>query len=228
MHVIVLPGGGYAEHAPHEAEPIVDWLTGLGLESSVFRYPLQVRHPAPADIASFLGSIEGGLDRAATAHPNPGRVPLIHRLNRTEYRHAIRDLLAVDALPKEMDISLLLPPDEIGEGFDNMAAALFVSPSLIERYVGAARKISRLAVGDLAVPRMIDTYQLSGQLPPDVHLEELPLGTAGSPTLRVWPESSPPIRRCSRVWSLSPAETSSTSAAAAARWCVNSPPRAPA
>ena len=141
--------------------------------------PPQVRHPDPAAIASFLGSIEGRLDRAATAHPNPGRVPLIHRLNRTEYRDAIRDLLAVDDLPKEMDISLLLPPDEIGEGFDNMAAALFVSPSLIERYVGAARKISRLAVGDLAVPRMIDTYQLSGQLPQDVHLEELPLGTRG-------------------------------------------------
>ena len=83
-----------------------------------------------------------------------------------------------------MDISLLLPPDEIGEGFDNMAAALFVSPSLIERYVGAARKISRLAVGDLAVPRMIDTYQLSGQLPQDVHLEELPLGTRGGVLIR--------------------------------------------
>ena len=146
--------------------------------------PPQVRHPAPAAIASFLGSIEGSLDRAATAHPNPGRVPLIHRLNRTEYRNAIRDLLAVDDLPKEMDISLLLPPDEIGEGFDNMAAALFVSPSLIERYVGAARKISRLAVGDLAVPRMIDTYQLSGQLPQDVHLEELPLGTRGGVLIR--------------------------------------------
>jgi mono/diheme cytochrome c family protein len=146
--------------------------------------PPQVRHPDPAAIASFLGSIEGSLDRAATAHPNPGRVPLIHRLNRTEYRDAIRDLLAVDDVPKEMDISLLLPPDEIGEGFDNMAAALFVSPSLIERYVGAARKISRLAVGDLAVPRMIDTYQLSGQLPQDVHLEELPLGTRGGVLIR--------------------------------------------
>ena len=146
--------------------------------------PPQVRHPDPAAIASFLGSIEGSLDRAATAHPNPGRVPLIHRLNRTEYRNAIRDLLAVDDLPKEMDISLLLPPDEIGEGFDNMADALFVSPSLIERYVGAARKISRLAVGDLAAPRMIDTYQLSGQLPQDVHLEELPLGTRGGVLIR--------------------------------------------
>ena len=145
---------------------------------------LSARHPDPAAIASFLGSIEGSLDRAATAHPNPGRVPLIHRLNRTEYRNAIRDLLAVDDLPKEMDISLLLPPDEIGEGFDNMADALFVSPSLIERYVGAARKISRLAVGDLAVPRMIDTYQLSGQLPQDVHLEELPLGTRGGVLIR--------------------------------------------
>ena len=146
--------------------------------------PPGARHPDPAAIASFVGSIEASLDRAATAHQNPGRVPLIHRLNRTEYRNAIRDLLAVDDLPKEMDISLLLPPDEIGEGFDNMANALFVSPSLIERYVGAARKISRLAVGDLAVPRMIDTYQMSGQLPQDVHFEELPLGTRGGTLIR--------------------------------------------
>ncbi|MEO8256664.1 MAG: DUF1592 domain-containing protein [Acidobacteriota bacterium] len=146
--------------------------------------PPAARHPDPAAVASFVTAIEAGLDRAATARPNPGRVPRVHRLNRTEYRNAVRDLLAVDDLPKEMEISLLLPPDEIGEGFDNMADALFVSPSLIERYIGAARKISRLAVGDVAVPRMIDTYQLSGQLPQDVHFEELPLGTRGGALIR--------------------------------------------
>jgi hypothetical protein len=146
--------------------------------------PPTAKRPDPAAIRSFVGSIEGSLDRAATARPNPGRVPPIHRLNRREYQNAIRDLLAVDDLPKEMDISLLLPPDEFGEGFDNMADALFVSPSLIERYVGAARKISRLAVGDLDVPPMIETYQLSGQLPQDVHFEELPLGTRGGALIR--------------------------------------------
>jgi len=65
VHVIVLPGGGYAEHAPHEAEPIVGWLTALGLESSVFRYPLQVRHPAPLDAlrAEIRCRREAGADR---------------------------------------------------------------------------------------------------------------------------------------------------------------------
>ena len=91
------------------------------------------------------------------ALPRPIRTPAgfraVHRLNRTEFQNAIRDLLALDSLPKELDISLLLPPDEIGEGFDNMADALYVSPTLIERYLGAARKISRFAVGDPATPR---------------------------------------------------------------------------
>ena len=114
-----------------------------------------------------------------SAHPDPGRVPAVHRLNRTEFQNAIRDLLALDSLPKELDISLLLPPDEIGEGFDNMADALYVSPTLIERYLGAARKISRFAIGDPTTPRMVETYQMSGQLPQDVHFDELPFGTRG-------------------------------------------------
>src|SRR5262249_54512703 len=69
-------------------------------------------------------------------------------------------------------------------GFDNMADALYVSPMLIERYLGAARKISRLAIGDPAPPRMVDTYQMSGQLPQDVHFDELPLGTRGGILIR--------------------------------------------
>jgi acetyl esterase/lipase len=65
VHVIVLPGGGYAAHTPHEAAPIVDWLTGLGLESSVFRYPLEVRHPIPLDAlrAEIRRRREAGADR---------------------------------------------------------------------------------------------------------------------------------------------------------------------
>jgi hypothetical protein len=132
----------------------------------------------------FVTSMERALDDAATASPDPGRTPAVRRLNRTEYRNAIRDLLALDAFPKEMDITLLLPPDDIGEGFDNMADALFVSPTLMERYLGAARKISRLAVADAAIPRMIDTYQMSGQLPQDVHVAELPFGTRGGVLIR--------------------------------------------
>ena len=141
--------------------------------------PPRARRPDPGAGRSFVASLEGALDRAASAHPDPGRVPAVHRLNRTEFQNAIRDLLALDSLPKELDISLLLPPDEIGEGFDNMADALYVSPTLIERYLGAARKISRFAVGDPAPPRMVETYQMSGQLPQDRHFDELPFGTRG-------------------------------------------------
>ena len=82
----------------------------------------------------------------------PGKLPLLHRLSRTEYQNAIRDLLAVDALPKEMDYSLLLPPDNASSGFDNIADLLFVSPTSMERYLDAAAKISRLAVGDPSTP----------------------------------------------------------------------------
>ncbi len=92
--------------------------------------------------ASFL---ETELDRAAAAKPQPGKLPLLHRLTRTEYQNAIRDLLALDALPKEMDYSLLLPPDNSSSGFDNLADLLFVSPTTMERYMAAARKISHLA-----------------------------------------------------------------------------------
>ena len=146
--------------------------------------PPSARQPDRQVAEVFVTSIERVLDDAARASPDPGRTPAVRRLNRTEYRNAVRDLLALDAFPKEMDITLLLPADDIGEGFDNMADALFVSPTLMERYLGAARKISRLAIADAAIPRMIDTYQMSGQLPQDVHVAELPFGTRGGVLIR--------------------------------------------
>ena len=91
-------------------------------------------------VASFL---ETTLDAAARANPNPGRAT-VHRLNRAEYSNAIRDLLAVDVKPGNW-----LPVDDSGYGFDNIAAVLSTSPVLIERYMSAARRVSRLAVGDL-------------------------------------------------------------------------------
>jgi mono/diheme cytochrome c family protein len=141
--------------------------------------PQPARQPDSAAADSFVVAVESALDDASRLTPDPGRTTAVRRLNRTEYKNAIRDLLALDDFPKEMDISLLLPPDDIGEGFDNMADALFVSPTLIERYLGAARKISRLAIADASIPRMIDTYQMSGQLPQDGHFDELPMGTRG-------------------------------------------------
>ncbi len=126
--------------------------------------------------ASFL---ETELDRAAAAKPQPGKLPLLHRLTRTEYQNAIRDLLAIDALPKEMDYSLLLPPDNSSSGFDNIADLLFVSPTTMERYLDAARKISRLAIGDPSMPLMVNNYRLSPEQTQDIRVDELPFGTRG-------------------------------------------------
>ena len=98
--------------------------------------------PAPAEAEGFRRWLEAALDRAAAGRPEPGRVPT-HRLNRAEYANAVRDLLAL-----EVDGSALLPADVAGHGFDNLAGTLALSPALMERYLSAARRISRLAVGD--------------------------------------------------------------------------------
>src|SRR4029450_13377776 len=103
--------------------------------------PAGAKRPEPVPLDAFAGSIETAIDRAAAANPNPGRAPL-HRMNRVEYVNAIRDLLALD-----IDSSALLPADDSSHGFDNIADVLGVSPSLLERYVAAAAKISRLAAG---------------------------------------------------------------------------------
>src|SRR5207253_8186788 len=111
--------------------------------------------------------------RAAALSPNPG-TPALHRLNRTEYANAIRDLLAVD-----VDVSTLLPGDDSTEGFDNIADALGTSPSLIQGYVSAAMKISRRAVGDRTLIPSQATYNAPPALAQDRHIEGLPLGTSG-------------------------------------------------
>ena len=98
--------------------------------------------PAPVEYEGFRAWLESELDRAAASRPDPGRVPT-HRLNRAEYANAVRDLLAL-----EIDGAELLPADDVGHGFDNLAGTLALSPALMERYLSAARRISRLAVGD--------------------------------------------------------------------------------
>jgi hypothetical protein len=106
--------------------------------------PSNVRaRPDSRTAALVVTQLEDALDRSAAAHPDPGRAP-VHRLNRAEYSNAVRDLLAVDVRPGEW-----LPVDDSGYGFDNIAAVLSTSPALLDRYMAAARKISRLAVGDL-------------------------------------------------------------------------------
>jgi hypothetical protein len=97
--------------------------------------------------------LEASLDAAAAAHPNPGR-PGVHRLNRTEYSNAVRDLLAVD-----IDAGSSLPADNTGYGFDNIADVLSTSPALLERYVSLSRRVSKLAVGDLKTKPVKDRYE---------------------------------------------------------------------
>jgi hypothetical protein len=135
--------------------------------------PSGVRRPERSMIDSFTVGVEARLDLAAAAKPNPGRTAL-HRLNRTEYGNAIRDLLD---LP--VDAATLLPADDSSEGFDNVADVLGMSPQLVQSYVAAASKISRLAVGDPEISADKITYRIPRGLIQTDHIEGLPLGTRG-------------------------------------------------
>ena len=136
--------------------------------------PVGARRPSQAGYDTLIDWLETALDRAEAAQPNPGR-PLIHRLNRTEYANAIRDLLDLDV----GDVTELLPADDSSYGFDNIADVLGVSPLLQERYLAAADEISALAVGDATMAPGSDTFRLRQDLSQDRHVEGLPLGTVG-------------------------------------------------
>ena len=140
--------------------------------------PLPSRRPDHATYQGLIRFLEGELDRAAAATPNPGR-PVLHRLNRAEYANAIHDVLALD-----VDAASLLPPDDSAYGFDNISDVLGVSPSLQERYLTAARKISALAVGDPDVAPGSDTFVIRQDLSQNQHIDGLPLGTVGGLRVR--------------------------------------------
>jgi len=140
--------------------------------------PAGAKRPDRATLDAFAGSIENAIDRAAAANPNPGKTPL-HRMNRAEYANAIRDLLSL-----EVDSATLLPADDSSRGFDNIADVLGVSPSLLERYVAAAAKISRLAVGERDASPLQVTYTVKGDLSQNQTLEGQPLGTRGGTTIK--------------------------------------------
>jgi mono/diheme cytochrome c family protein len=136
--------------------------------------PEGVRRPDKTTYEGLLTYLETELDRAAVAHPNPGR-PLPHRFNRAEYANAIKDLLALDV----GDVAALLPADDSAFGFDNIAEALGASSVLLERYVTAAGRISALAVGDPEVAAGSDTFVLRQDYSQDQHVEGQPFGTVG-------------------------------------------------
>ena len=136
--------------------------------------PVPAPRPDEATYRSLVTYLEAALDRAAIANLNPGRPTAAHRLNRTEYTNAMRDLLGL-----EIDGGTLLPADNSG-GFDNLGQVLSVSPSLMEKYLSAARKISRLAIGDASISPDIVTYTVSPNLVQGDRMgEDLPLGTRG-------------------------------------------------
>lgn len=135
--------------------------------------PPNVPQPSRADRLATLTWLESSIDSASATKPNPGRTETLRRLNRTEYQNAIRDLLALD-----IDSASLLPADESGHGFDNVNVG-DLSPTLLNRYISAAQKISRLAVGSTQSSLQSDTIGLPADLTQEDHLPGMPLGTRG-------------------------------------------------
>ena len=136
--------------------------------------PMGRPRPDSAAAEGFASWLEREIDRVAAAHPNPGRTQPLHRLNRTEYQNAIRDLLALD-----IDAATLVPADDQSYGFDNIAGVLKVSPTLLERYMSAAREISRLAVGASTMAPAGETFRIVSDLSQYRHRDGLPFGTRG-------------------------------------------------
>ncbi|HEX4793529.1 MAG TPA: DUF1592 domain-containing protein [Humisphaera sp.] len=135
--------------------------------------PVGKKRPDEQTYSSILSQIEAPLDQTAAQRPNPGRTDTIRRLTRTEYQNAIRDLLSL-----EIDATMLLPADEASHGFDNVTVAN-LSPTLLDRYVSAAQKISRLAVGGAQRAPGGDTIRVRPDITQDDHVEGLPIGTRG-------------------------------------------------
>jgi hypothetical protein len=135
--------------------------------------PLGARRPDDASHAAALQSLESALDGLSARTPNPGRTDTFRRLNRTEYANAIRELLAL-----EIDAASLLPSDSSSYGFDNVTVGN-LSPTLLESYVSAAEKISRLAVGRPSLSPGGSTVRIRPDVTQEKHLEGLPIGTRG-------------------------------------------------
>jgi uncharacterized protein DUF1592/uncharacterized protein DUF1588/uncharacterized protein DUF1587/uncharacterized protein DUF1585/uncharacterized protein DUF1595 len=144
--------------------------------------PAGNRRPENATYDTVATWLESELDRAAAAHPNPGRPAALHRLNRTEYANAIRDLTGI-----EIDPAAMLPPDQQAHGFDTNADALLIAPALLDRYLNAAATIARLAVGDPTIPAAFERYTaVKGNANEQTYLwqtdrlsEDFPLGSRG-------------------------------------------------
>ena len=154
--------------APHIWERVI---TKLSLEAMP---PVGMPRPDDHFYDAFPDYLTSKLDQAATENPNPGRTVSAHRLNRSEYSNAIRDLLGV-----QVDAAALLPADNSG-GFDNLGDLLSVSQVLMEKYMSAAREISQRAVGALDIPVDSQQYTINPRLLQNDRMsEDLPFGTRG-------------------------------------------------
>ena len=135
--------------------------------------PVGKERPDDPTYDAVVSFLEKSLDRAATAKPNPGRTATLRRLTRTEYKNSIRDLLALD-----VDVTSLLPADESSYGFDNVTVG-DLSPTLLDRYVSAAEKISRVAVGRPSKSPGGETIRVPADVTQEEHIDGLPIGTRG-------------------------------------------------
>jgi mono/diheme cytochrome c family protein len=141
--------------------------------------PAGLPRPDQAQLDALVAHLESTIDHAATARPTV-RTPTLHRLNRSEYGNAIRDLLALD----ELDVASLLPVDEEAYGYDNNANVLGVSPALMERYLSAAVKISAIAVASPSITPALETFRVRGDTSQHDHIDGLPIGTRGGIRIR--------------------------------------------
>jgi len=139
--------------------------------------PAGMPRPPLATYEGVRDWLETEMDRKAAAHPNPGSI-VLHRLNRTEYKNAIRDLLDL-----EIDVASLLPADDSAHGFDNIAGSLTISPTLLEAYSTAASRVARMAVGFWKSPTEA-AYISPTDASQTQRLEGLPLGTRGGMAIR--------------------------------------------
>jgi Protein of unknown function (DUF1592)/Protein of unknown function (DUF1588)/Protein of unknown function (DUF1587)/Protein of unknown function (DUF1585)/Protein of unknown function (DUF1595) len=135
--------------------------------------PPGAKRPDEEPLRGLAASLEARIDQAAAANPNPGRRPF-QRLNRAEYALAVRDLLSL-----VVDVSAFLPPDTISHGFDNVADVQTFSPTLMEGYLRAASRISRMAVGDRNATASSATYKIPRTANQMRHIEGAPIGTRG-------------------------------------------------
>lgn len=162
----------------HLEKDVVAWEAVVRKLRTGMMPPKNAPRPDRSTLDGLAGWLETGLDREAALHPNPGS-PSVQRMNRTEYANAIRDLLDLD-----VDVAAMLPGDSTIAGFDNIADVLGTSPALIQGYVSAGMKISRLAVGDLAVQPAPVTYRPAKGISQTTHLDGMPIGTVGGVVAR--------------------------------------------